>query len=367
MENGAQRPLTPDLFGPQEVLFATAGELTASAFAYPSGVAAIRIRNSLGELVVLPFRGQQIWDARFLGRRLTMGSMFDEPVATDDYLANYGAFFIHCGVTAMGNPGPEDRHPLHGELPNARYQSAALECGTDGEGRTFMAVTGTYTHRVAFSAGYVATPRVALSAGSSVIDAELSVRNLRASPLELMYLAHVNFRPVDGGRIVDGVPDDADYIAVRTDFPPNFKVSSDHRAFVAAVKRSPALHREIVAGRRIDPELVLVLSTGDRTDGLVRALQLHPDGTSDFIAYSARELPVAVRWMTRTGDEDALGLLLPATAWPNGFAAARAAGELVAVSPGGTWRCALRFGALDPDATRATMPAIAGQRDETLS
>lgn len=352
--------MTPDLFGPQEAVIATAGELTASAFTYPSGVAAIRIRNSLGEVVVLPFQGQQIWDATFLGRRLTMGSMFDEPVATDEYLANYGAFFIHCGVTAMGNPGPDDRHPLHGELPNARYQTATLACGTESGNRAFMAVTGTYAHRIAFSAGYLATPRVALAAGSSVIDAELAVRNTRASPLDLMYLAHVNFQPVDGGRIVDGVPDDGDHIAVRTDFPPHFKVSVDHRAFVDAVKRSPALHRDIVAGRRIDPELVMVLATAGRSDGIVRALQLHPDGTSDFIAYSARELPVAVRWMTRTGDEDALGLLLPATAWPNGLAAARAAGELVAVPPGEIWRCALRFGALDPGATRTMTAAIAG-------
>ena len=69
------RPLTANLFRPDEAVIAKAGELTASAFAYSSGVAAIRIRNSLGAFVLLPFQGQQIWDATFLDRRLTMGSM----------------------------------------------------------------------------------------------------------------------------------------------------------------------------------------------------------------------------------------------------------------------------------------------------
>lgn len=358
MPQAAPLPLTADLFGPGETNIASIGELTASAFAFPSGVSAVRIRNGLGEFVLLPFQGQQIWDATFLGRRLTMGSMFDEPVPTQDYLANYGAFFIHCGVTAMGNPGPEDRHPLHGELPNARYRSATLETGTDSEGRPFMAVTGAYTHRVAFSVGYVATPRISLAAGSSVVKAEMAVRNTRHASLDIMYLAHVNFRPVDGGRIVDGVPDDSDHVAVRADFPPFFTVSEEHRAFINAVKKSPALHRDIVAGRKIDPELVLVLST--QTNSAMRALQVHPDGTSDFIEYAPRELPVCVRWMTRTGDEDALGLILPSTAWPNGLAAARAAGELVALPPGQAWRCRLRFGALDAAATRTMETAIAG-------
>jgi hypothetical protein len=40
----------------------------------------------------------------------------------------------------MGNPGPMDTHPLHGELPNARYQQAALVAGTDADG-PFMALT----------------------------------------------------------------------------------------------------------------------------------------------------------------------------------------------------------------------------------
>ena len=95
-------------FGPGETVIAEGDGLAASAFRYASGVAALRIRNRVGEIVALPFQGQQIADATFHGRRLTMRSMFDEPVPASTYLGNSGGFLVHCGATAMGNPAPED-------------------------------------------------------------------------------------------------------------------------------------------------------------------------------------------------------------------------------------------------------------------
>ena len=73
-----------------------------TTFRYKSGVAALRIINARGEIIVLPFQGQQVWRANFDGRELTMRSMFDEPVSTREYLENYGAFMIHCGITGLG-------------------------------------------------------------------------------------------------------------------------------------------------------------------------------------------------------------------------------------------------------------------------
>jgi hypothetical protein len=82
------------------------GELGADAFMYPGGVAGLRLSNSRGAIVVLPWQGQQVWDAAFDGRTLTMRSMFDRPRPTREYLATYGAFLVHCGATAMGVPVP---------------------------------------------------------------------------------------------------------------------------------------------------------------------------------------------------------------------------------------------------------------------
>ena len=139
-------PMTINLnavnFGPGETIIATASGLTASAFRYASGVAALRISNRVGEIVCLPFQGQQIHDATFHGRRLTMRSMFADPVPASTYLGNSGGFLVHCGATAMGNPAVEDTHPLHGELPNLTYQSASLLVGEDERG----ALDGTDGH-----------------------------------------------------------------------------------------------------------------------------------------------------------------------------------------------------------------------------
>ena len=39
---------------------------TAEAFRFASGVAALRMTTEAGEIVSLPFQGQQIWSARML-------------------------------------------------------------------------------------------------------------------------------------------------------------------------------------------------------------------------------------------------------------------------------------------------------------
>lgn len=354
--------LRPEHFGDAERILATVDGLTASTFRYGTGVGGLRLRNAVGRVDLLPFQGQQIWDAEFLGRRLTMKSMFEEPTPTQDYLRTYGAFFIHCGATAMGNPGPGDRHPLHGELPNARYDEAHLVIGQD-EGIPFMALTGEYRHRVAFTHHYVAHPEVRLSAGESRVRVDLSVRNLRQSPMELMYLAHINFRPVDGARLVDAVPDDAAHIRVRASLPGGMIQSDAHRTLINVVLADSAVHRQMTPGRRIDPELVMTMTYPADADGWAHTMQLHADGNADFVSHRPDELPHVVRWMSRTGDEDALGMALPATAGADGYIAEKAKGNTRMLPIGGEFRCRLVFGALAGDEAermRASIEAVRG-------
>jgi Domain of unknown function (DUF4432) len=348
-------------FPSAETILARHGGLAASIFRFPSGVKALRLRNGAGEIVLLPYHGQQIWDAEFLGRRLTMHSMFDTPVDTSDYLANYGAFLLHCGALAMGNPGPQDTHPLHGELPNAKYQQAELIIGEDGQG-PFMGLTGTYHHKMAFTANYLAMPVIKLHAGSTQIHMELAVHNLFHRPMDLMYLAHINFRPADGGVLLDTVPDGADHIRVRTKLPEFFTPTASHVEMIAELKTDPARHRNIVAGRPIDPELVMGLDYSTGPDGLAHSLQVHPDGTSDVVTHRPAELPRAVRWMTRTQDQDAMGLVLPATAEADGKTAEKAKGNVRTLAFDEVWRCNLSFGALDKARTEAMRGKIAAIR-----
>jgi hypothetical protein len=95
--------LTAAMFGEKERPVCSMGAFEVSAFRYDSGIAALRVKNSRGEIIVLPFKGHQIWRAHFDGRDLTMKSMFDEPAATTTYLETYGAFFIHRIISRPPN------------------------------------------------------------------------------------------------------------------------------------------------------------------------------------------------------------------------------------------------------------------------
>lgn len=357
--------LAPEHFSEKEKPLARFEELSASTFRYASGVCALRISNDLGQIIVLPFQGQQIWNAEFLGRTLTMRSMFPEPKPTTDYLKNYGAFLIHCGVTAMGGPGVSDTHRLHGELPNAPFQTAELLVGRSG-GRAVMALTGSYQYTVAFSHNYVARPKVTMMAGSSRLAVDLTVTNLKHAPQELMYLAHINFRPVDGGKLIDGVPDDVDHIAVRADLPPQFVPSDDYKRLLETVAGSPASHRVMPSQQRIDPELVLILRYAAGKGGWAHSMQLHPDGSADLVSHRPGELPFGVRWISRNVDQDAMGLVLPATAEVSGYTAEKAKGNVRTLPPGGEFHCSYVCGALGPadaDAMRSEIEASKSQAD----
>ncbi|MFZ5671685.1 MAG: DUF4432 family protein [Pseudomonadota bacterium] len=357
-------PLRPEHFASAPAVVARHAGMTATAFRYAGGVAGLTLANEAGHIDLLPFHGQQIWDATFYGRRLTMGSMFDEPVATQDYLANYGAFFIHCGVTAMGNPGPDDKHPLHGELPNAAYQEAKLVIGLDASG-PYMALTGSYRHRVAFTHNYVAEPIVKLDARSGRLRVSMTVTNLKHAPMELMYLGHINFRPIDHGTLADTVPDDPKHMRLRTNLPIGYTPSPDYRQLLEATLADPARHRLIRAGEAIDPELVFSLDCLADSAGWAHSMQLLPDGSADFVSHRPSQLKRGIRWITRSGDQDAIGFMLPATADPNGYTAEKAVGHVQTLAPREEFRCDMEFGALTPDEAQKLKQSIDTIRTRT--
>lgn len=321
--------------------------LTASMFMFESGVHALRLKNSLGEIVVLPFQGQQVWDAQFYGRTLTMQSMFDQPHPTQAYLHTYGGFVIHCGATAMGVPEAGDSHPLHGELPNAPYLNATLRVGEDEHG-PYLAVSGTYRYTVAFSHNYTATPETRLYAGSSRVPLSVTIHNLKKTPMELMYLAHVNFRPVDNGRLLYSAPCDAAHVRVRSSIPSHISPPPGYREFLRELEANPAKHNLLAPGLAFDPEVVFFVDYQTDAAGWAHSMQLHPDGAADFISHRPEQLDHGVRWISRTADQDCLGIILPATAEPEGYSAEKAKGNLKLIPPGGVWRCDMAVGALSP-------------------
>jgi len=342
--------LTPEQFSPHEIVLVEHGELTASAFRYTSGVCALRLKNSLGELVMLPYQGQQIWDATMRGRRLTMKSMFDEPFPTREFLSAFGAFLMHCGATAMGAPGPEDTHPLHGELHSAPYQSAALVVGSDEKGE-YIGLTGSYRHTLAFNYNYVATPLVKLYAASSIFAVSMNIRNLKTSPMPLMFLEHVNFRPVDGGRLAQMVLVNPENMRVRANIPPFMEVAPGYRQFVQVLQQDPVRHLVFDPQFVYDPEMVLYLDYLADEKGWARTLHIHPDGSADLVRHRPEQLDHGVRWICRTADQDALGME-PCTAEVEGFSAEKKKGNVRSLPGGATFTSDLQIGVLTADETR---------------
>jgi hypothetical protein len=351
--------LHPSFFAESERLLLESGELRATAFVYPGGVQALRLSNAVGSIIVLPYQGQQVWDVQFYGRTLTMRSMFDRPYPTTEYLRTYGAFLVHCGVTAMGVPGPGDTHPLHGELPNATFRSAALALGEDARG-PYLAVTGEYRHTVAFACNYVAQPTVRLYAGSGRLAVSLTVHNLKQTPMELMYLAHANFRPVDYGRLLYTAPCTPHHVRVRRSIPSHIRPAPGYREFLEALAAHPERHNVLAPDLAFDPEVVFFVDYLADAAGWAHTMQVHPDGSADFISHRPDQLRHGVRWISRTPDQDALGMVLPATAEPEGYTAEKAKGHILSLPGGATWRCDLEMGALTPTEAAAMAAHIEG-------
>jgi hypothetical protein len=346
-------------FAHHEQLLIRHGSLEASTFRFHSGVAALRLKNELGELILLPWQGQQIWSAAFRGRNITMKSMFDEPKPGGPYLQTYGGFLLHCGFTAMGVPAAGDSHPLHGELPNAPYHDAQLLIGADERGE-YLGLTGHYKHTVAFSTNYMAEPLVKLYAGSSVFHVALTVTNLKRTPMEYMYMAHANFRPVDRSRLVYSAPCTPEKVRVRASIPSHVKPGPGFREFLAELVADPAKHNVLSPTLAFDPEVVFFIDYAADQAGWAHSMQVHPDGSADYIRHRPAQLDHGVRWICRTPDQDALGIVLPSTAESEGYSAEKAKGHVKVLEAGGVWHCEMDAGVLTEGETEEMARAVDG-------
>ena len=338
--------LVPQHFVERERTLIEHGPLSASTFLFDSGVCGVRLKNERGELVLLPFMGQQVWSAEFDGRNLTMKSMFAEPRPTSQMLATFGAFLVHCGATAIGNPAKEDTHPLHGELPNAPYQKAFLVTGHDDRG-SYIGLGGHYQHTLAFSHNYVATPLVKLHAGAAHFDLGMTIANLKNSPMDLMYMAHINFRPVDDGRLVYSAPCTAQHVRVRTSLPSHVRPSPAYVEFIQALQQQPEKADRFAPGLTFDPEVVFYLDYLADEAGWAHTMQVHPDGQADYVRHRPAQLDKGIRWMCRTADQEALGIE-PSTSEGDGYLAEKAKGTVKVLPPHGEFHCDIEIGVLTP-------------------
>jgi hypothetical protein len=337
-------PLDQSAFYNSETVLVEGQGLSATTFVYPSGVKAVRLRHENADVILLPYQGQQIWSAVFSGRELAMRSMFSEPQAERGVLRNLARFLLHCGVTGIGSPAPEDRHALHGELPNASYQHAWLVIGED-EGGSYVGLSGSYEYIEAFNEHYRFTPLVKLYQGSTLLHTTVMLENLNQTPLEYLYLAHINLRPVDNGQLVYTARVNPANVRVRENLPPNFQAKPGYREFVKQLVENPELHHELKPGMPYDPEVVFYINFMADDLGWASSMQVHPDGSADIVRHKPEQLSHGVRWICRTANQEALGFE-PATAEVEGYSAEKAKGNVRVLAAGETFRAEYQMGLL---------------------
>jgi hypothetical protein len=235
-------------------------------------------------------------------------------------------------------------------MPNAPYQQASLWAGEDEKG-AYIALGGQYRHTVAFACDYLAEPLVKLYSGSTLFETGLTITNLKNSEMELMYLMHINFRPVDHSRLVYSAAYTPDHVRVRTGVPAHIKPKPGYLEFLEELKDHPEKHHHLEPALQFDPEAAFFIDYVAGEDGWAHSLQVHPDGAADYVGHRPDQLPRATRWLCRTPDQDSIAIVEPGTAEPEGYLAEKSKGNLKVLPPKGQWHCKVRMGALTADET----------------
>jgi hypothetical protein len=337
----------------------SAGEISVSLFRYESGVEALRLKNSRGYLIVLPFMGQMVWDAVFDGVDLSMKDMFKQPHPATGILETYGCFAYHSGLLRNGCPSPQDTHALHGEMPCAPMDRAWLVCGEDAHG-AYVALVGEYEYVMGFGSHYLATPRIVLRPKESLFDLEMNVKNLSDTPMDLMYISHVNFGLVKGGKIFQAAGFTPEDTCVRTSIPGHIQPTPDYLAFIDELAQHPERAEVLDDVARYNPEQVFfVRNLKADAQGQTHMMVRRPEQDGFYMSWSPKEMPKTIRWLLCNSDQEVGAFALPGSCEPEGYLAEKAKGNVRRLGGGQSAQFKVRLGYLDREAAATTQDLIA--------
>lgn len=325
----------PSFFTDRPIELLRDGELAATAFRYETGVAGLKVQNKYCSMVVLPYMGQQIWFAEFCGKNLTQKSIFDMPQATTKFGDNYGALLLHCGLNNINGPGEGDEpYPMHGELPFANYPETYAGIGRDEKG-TYLAVGGTFVYRNSQEYHWAYSPELRLYEGSTLAEMHIEIENRRNAPLDYLFMCHMNWLAVEGSHIVYSAPHDKEHIQVSpTELGGDSPRAVAIREYGKRLAEDPTIGDVLDSKTQVyDPEMCVNMRYKADETGWAHAMQVMPDGGACYVGFRTRELPYALRWYCRTGDEDAIGIALPTTGTNHGTAYQRAHGHYNTLQP----------------------------------
>lgn len=350
--------ITKSFFADREQLLLTHGEFNVTAFKYSTGVEALRVENSKGYFIILPFKGQQLWKLNFNGTNLSMKTTINEPVPTKDYLKTYGGFLYHCGICSFG--APDEIHPQHGELPNADYNSAYISCGKDEKGK-YIAVGGTADYDVAFTKKYRFSPECRLYEGETVLKISVSLENMRNDPMEYMYLCHINFKPIDGAKLICSAETDSRHIKVYRAVGENVPKEKALKlnSYFDRLEKNPEIHTNVgSADEAYDPEICFGIRYSGDKNGRAYSMQYKEGFGACYVSHPTDILPYAIRWISRTDDEDSMGMVLPATGEHLGYKYAKENGQIRFLAPHERLEFYIEAGYIDGQRSEAVLKKI---------
>lgn len=321
--------------------FISYGNFKINAFKYKSGIEALEVENSKCSFIFTPFKGQQIWHFKVDGKEISMQTTVKEPQNTMVYLENYGGFLYHCGVISFG--APDAAHPHHGEIPNAEYDSAYISCGEDENGK-YICLGGELNHNTAFVRKYKFMPEIKLYENSSVFKINVCLENMRSYPMEYMYLCHINFRPFDGAELIYSAKQDSNHIKVYKS-----NGSKQLMEYMDRLEKDPKIMNTVGdMGQCYDPEICFGIKYETDENNRAYTMQYTPSGAC-FVSHPADILSNGVRWISRTNNEDAMGMILPATAEHIGYENAKNNGQLKILEANETLEFYIEAGYVDKD------------------
>ena len=332
--------LQKSFFTDKEYTLVNHGAFQVSAFRYGS-IEALRVANKKCTFIFTPFKGQQIWRFCVDGEEISMQTEVKEPKDTMTYLENYGGFLYHCGLISFGAPDAE--HPHHGEIPNAIYDKAYIKCGED-EGGKYICLGGELEHNTAFVRRYKFCPEIRLYEDSSVFRINVSIENLRSYPLEWMYLCHINFRPFEGAELVACTKYDAGHIKLYRS-----EGSKELLEYFDRLEKDFSIMNKVDKSAQVyDPEICFGIKYESDEDGRAYTLQDTGNGAC-YVSHPADILTNGVRWISRTNNEDAMGMVLPATGEHLGYNNAKEKGQIRTLEAEGKISFTIEAGYIDAD------------------
>ena len=179
--------------------------------------------------------------------------------------------------------------------------------------------------------------------------------------MDIMYLMHVNFRPVDGSTLYYSSLKNNQNVRVFNEVPIHFKTDPQMAQFIKfldELEENPSLHNEITNDKPFNPEILFSINYLCDNEGYAHSIQENPDGYSQYISHRINELDHGLRWISRTAEEDAIGIVLPATAEHKGYSAEKSKGNIKVLKYNEMIEFSVRAGILDKDRTKSIKDKI---------